>query len=202
MVIALPAHTSHALQPLDLSVFASTKEKFRQLLSERTISTRRDLKNDMFLIAEMVTKSYDHSLSMENIKSGFKKSGIWPLDVEIALQRRDLRNVEGTENGLNTTSTEDNSDAHTRQSFLSRHKELLNAFRHRHGVWDSDGLLPGTAHVTTASGATITSDNILAALRAQEEEKDSQKRLRKSQQRRKENAKKYTPKLTRRYSTL
>ncbi len=50
VVIALPSHTSHALQPLDLSVFSATKERFRQLIAERTMPTRRDLKNDIFVI--------------------------------------------------------------------------------------------------------------------------------------------------------
>ncbi len=67
VVIALPAHTSHALQPMDLPVFSATKEKFRELIAEHTISTRRDLKNYIFVIGELITKAYDHSLTMANV---------------------------------------------------------------------------------------------------------------------------------------
>ncbi len=125
VVVALPAHTSHALQPLDLSVFSSTKEKFRQLLSERTISTRRDLDNHIFVIAEMITKVYEHSLSMVNIKAGFRASGIWPLDPERVLRKygHAIRNDTNTTGEQRQIITDD-SDVPIRQIFLARHKEL------------------------------------------------------------------------------
>ncbi len=40
-----------------------------------------------FVIAEMITKAYEHSLSMVNIKAGFTASGIWPLDPERLLRK-------------------------------------------------------------------------------------------------------------------
>lgn len=49
--------------------------------------------------------------------------------------------------------------------------ELVRTFRSRIGALDADGLVPGTGYVTTKSGATMTSDNILEALRIQEEKK-------------------------------
>lgn len=42
VVIALPVRTSNVSQPLDISVFAATEEKYRHMLSERAMSTRRN----------------------------------------------------------------------------------------------------------------------------------------------------------------
>ena len=161
-------------------MFSATKEKFRELLSERTISTRRDLTNDVFVIAEMITKAYDHSLTMANVKSGFASAGIWPLDEERVLRRHVLRSNASSGRGMEpgTTSVHDSSDTQVRQEFLDRHKDLVTTFRRRVGALEADGLVPGTHYVTTKSGATMTSDNVLEALRIQEEskkEKDSAK---------------------------
>ncbi len=98
VVIALPAHTSHALQPLDLAVFSATKQKYRDLLSERTISTRRDLKNEIFVIAELISKAYDLTLTRANIKAGFQASGICTLDETKVLQRRLIQSNADDEN--------------------------------------------------------------------------------------------------------
>ncbi len=65
---ALPAHISHALQPLDVGVFFALKERFKQYLGERTISTKRDMRNDVFVMTEIVTKAYDDTFCIRNIK--------------------------------------------------------------------------------------------------------------------------------------
>ena len=41
VVVGIPAHTSHVLQPLDVGVFGRLKEKFRQLLVHRSITTSK-----------------------------------------------------------------------------------------------------------------------------------------------------------------
>ncbi len=76
-VAGLPAHTSHALQPLDVGVFGPMKEYFRQLLSTRTIATAQGCRFDVFTVCELLSKAYNKALRRCNIMGGFKKSGLW-----------------------------------------------------------------------------------------------------------------------------
>ena len=79
-VAALPEHTSSALQSLDLKVLVEKREIFKQLLFKGMISTHRDLKNDAFFISEIITSAFHHSITICNIKLGFRAAGIWPLN--------------------------------------------------------------------------------------------------------------------------
>lgn len=90
VTVALPAHTSHATQPLDVGVFSSVKKKYGQYSSQRTISSRRSMKHDMFTVAELITKAYDEGLTRANIKGGFRGTGIWPLNPEKVLSKHKL----------------------------------------------------------------------------------------------------------------
>lgn len=48
VVAGLLAHTFHSLQPLDIGVFTLYKEKFRKLLSNRNIASKRNVRNEIF----------------------------------------------------------------------------------------------------------------------------------------------------------
>ena len=50
IVAGLPAHTSHALQPLDVGVFSALKNSFKNLISKRTITSKKGTRNDIFKI--------------------------------------------------------------------------------------------------------------------------------------------------------
>ncbi len=90
-----------------------------------------------------------------------------------------------------TASVQDSSDAAVRQEFLGRHKDLVHAFRRQVGALEADGLVPGTSFVTTKSGATMTSDNVLEALRLQAESKKEKEGAKTASARRKERKKAY-----------
>ena len=78
-LLCLPAHTSHILQPLDIGVFKSFKTHYskacRKYLADhpgRVITSEA--------IASLVGDAWAHSITPVNILSGFKKSGISPLN--------------------------------------------------------------------------------------------------------------------------
>ena len=78
-LLCLPAHTSHLLQPLDVGVFKSFKSNFNKACSKymseypgRVITTD--------ILASIVAKAYPLSFTPVNIMSGFKKSGVWPIN--------------------------------------------------------------------------------------------------------------------------
>ena len=81
-VLTFVSHASHVLQPLDLCVFGAFKSRLRggmTGLKALTLSQKR---------AAVMTRAFDslyHALSPINIKMGFEKAGIWPLDRDMPL---------------------------------------------------------------------------------------------------------------------
>ena len=78
-LLCLPSHTSHILQPLDIGVFKSFKSGYskacRRYMMEnpgRVITSES--------IAGLVGEAWVHSITPVNILSGFRKSGIFPLN--------------------------------------------------------------------------------------------------------------------------
>lgn len=84
---ALPAHTSGSTQPLDVAVFAPWKNNFREML-ETFVAGKPVLEQvvDEFDVCELLSKAYTNAFTPENIRSGFRGAGIYPLD-EIRLLR-------------------------------------------------------------------------------------------------------------------
>src|SRR5689334_3590058 len=76
-LLYLPPHTFHVLQPLDLSVFSPLKGAYRQIIDFHghfTSSTVVGKRKFLQAYAQARTKA----LTIDNIKSGWKASGLWP----------------------------------------------------------------------------------------------------------------------------
>lgn len=78
LLLYLPPHSSHVLQPLDLGVFSSLKRSYRKRLNklhqweDSTTAGRRNFLDNYRL-------SRLDGLSSQNIKSGWKATGLWPV---------------------------------------------------------------------------------------------------------------------------
>ena len=83
-LLSLPSHSSHITQPLDVGVFASLKINYRQAADNITMFTNGDdlLKSDFL---ESYYKGRQQGITMRNIRSGWRKSGLWPVNVDQAL---------------------------------------------------------------------------------------------------------------------
>jgi hypothetical protein len=102
-LLFLPPHTSHVLQPLDLSIFSPLKSAYRSelhRLSSMTDSTPISKRN--FLLCYQ--KAREASITAENIKAGWKATGLWPLNIAKPLMSRLL--LENSNQALPTTPTE------------------------------------------------------------------------------------------------
>ena len=95
-IVSLPSHTSHALQPLDVSCFKPFKSAFRQIKDCWTLLNkgRKVEKQDL---CEWTAQALQKALSSKNIKSGFRKTGIWPLNPDAV--RTQMLPSEGFEEG-------------------------------------------------------------------------------------------------------
>ena len=78
-IVSLPSHTSHALQPLDVSCFKPFKTAFRKIRDNWSLLNKgkKVQKTDL---CEWTSLALDKALTPKNIQAGFKKTGIWPLN--------------------------------------------------------------------------------------------------------------------------
>ncbi len=86
-MLFLPAHTSHVLQPLDLGCFSSLKSAYRRFLGEHTALTDTT-KVGKANFLEFYAKAREIGLREENIRSGWKATGLYPKNVAKPLNSR------------------------------------------------------------------------------------------------------------------
>ena len=88
LLLALAPHTTHLCQPLDVAVFKSELSK--------TVKLCQLVKGDLWVpksrIPAMIREPFDNSMTRTNIKSGFRKCGIFPYDPN-AIDKTQLRHV-------------------------------------------------------------------------------------------------------------
>ena len=79
ILMCLPPHTTHILQPLDVAVYKSLKCSI-----SKHLSSIRIFKSDVWVskrnFASVFKEPFEHSLCLKNIKEGFRKCGIYPFD--------------------------------------------------------------------------------------------------------------------------
>jgi hypothetical protein len=81
----MPAHSSHLLQPLDVSCFSSLKQAYRQEVEKRIgLDINHIDKNEFLTIYPSV---HTAALSERNIQSGFRATGLVPYNPEQVLAR-------------------------------------------------------------------------------------------------------------------
>ena len=76
-LIAVPAHTTHITQPLDVGLFSAMKAKWRQIMDNyrhKTAAATVDKSTFPSLIAQLWENDWASAL-----KSGFQKTGIYPF---------------------------------------------------------------------------------------------------------------------------
>lgn len=82
IMVTFPPHTSHKLQPLDISVYGPLKTYYNQAV-EAWLYNHNGNTFTIYSVAEALGIAYPRAFTPRNILSGFRKSGIFPLDPEI-----------------------------------------------------------------------------------------------------------------------
>jgi hypothetical protein len=86
-LLFLPPHTSHVLQPLDLSIFSPLKHAYRKRLS--TLALLNDstpIGKQNFLKCYKLAR--EDALTALNCKQGWSASGLWPVRMAKPLMNR------------------------------------------------------------------------------------------------------------------
>lgn len=89
-MIFLPANATHLTQPLDVAFFRPMKMAWRKILEEWKVGPghrEASLQKDVFprLLGKLMKSIQE--MGPENVRSGFRKCGIVPLDVDAVLKR-------------------------------------------------------------------------------------------------------------------
>ncbi|XP_031329311.1 tigger transposable element-derived protein 6-like [Photinus pyralis] len=91
VIVSLPPHTSHRLQPLDVTFFSSLKGAYSQEC-DQYMKSNHFVQNVVTKIAELFAKAYNRITTTEKGIKGFEVTGIFPLN----------RNIFGEEEFVNT----------------------------------------------------------------------------------------------------
>lgn len=79
VLLSFAPHTTHRMQPLDVSVFGPLKKNFEQHLNV-FLKQHAGRVINQFDVCKIFSPAYQKSASSQNAISGFKKTGIWPYD--------------------------------------------------------------------------------------------------------------------------
>ena len=95
ILFCLPPHTTHALQPLDVSVFKSLKDHYAKTVRSLTFAkpsfmvTKREF-------SKVIRVPFEQSFSITNIKAGFSKCGIYPFNPDAIAHNKMLPSSSDT----------------------------------------------------------------------------------------------------------
>jgi hypothetical protein len=82
-ILVFPSHCTHVLQPLDVGIFHNFKQTLQKAVEKHMMNAREVSKST---IAQLVAEAWESSLTTANILSGFRDSGIWPVNPDKVLQ--------------------------------------------------------------------------------------------------------------------
>ena len=77
-LFALPSHTSHITQPLDVAFFHPLKLGWKKVCKDFMDTTLCSVNKATF--GSLFMKAWNDSVKPETVVSGFRRSGIWPID--------------------------------------------------------------------------------------------------------------------------
>ena len=78
-VLCLPSHTTHILQPLDIGVLKSFKSHFSRACT-KFMADNPGWVITTDVLAFIIAEAWPHSFTQLKIMSGFRKSGLFPLN--------------------------------------------------------------------------------------------------------------------------
>ena len=78
LIVCLPLHSSHVLQPLDLSIYGPLKLALHDEAYTYEMETGQPVDKDAALL--IIGRAYNKAFTRNNILSAFRRAGIWPFE--------------------------------------------------------------------------------------------------------------------------
>jgi hypothetical protein len=114
IMLSLPPHCTHVLQPLDRTVFGPLKSAYNELCSDFLVEHPLHVINK-WSFPTLFRQSWEKALSVENITNGFRACGIHPFNENAvpltAYGPSKPTDVQLTQNGQNSISCTTTDDA-------------------------------------------------------------------------------------------
>ena len=79
LLLQLPGHTTHRLQPLDVAVFKPFQTFYDGAIC-KWLRNHPGEKVTQFAVAQLLAEAYTKCATLSNAASGFRATGIWPTD--------------------------------------------------------------------------------------------------------------------------
>ncbi|XP_034828899.1 uncharacterized protein [Maniola hyperantus] len=160
--LSLPPHTSHKLQPLDVSVFGPFKGKLKIAFNDWHIQNVGKTLT-IYNIAELSKLAYLESFTPKNIIGGFSKPGIWPIN-KLVFGDDDFAPIDIFSTGyhdLTDENTHKTQDLHFVDSETTQNNEVVDREQNKTPTLDTDPISVSDAddslHVSS-SQAMLTPD--------------------------------------------
>lgn len=79
ILLQLPGHTTHRLQPLDVAIFKPLQVYYDQAV-EKWLREHPGRTITQYHVARLIGEAYGRAASIANATNGFRRCGIWPVD--------------------------------------------------------------------------------------------------------------------------
>ena len=89
ITLCLPAHSSHLTQPLDVGCFSVLKRSYDKELEDFIKAHINHITKTEFLLAFKAV--HFNTMTAENIKTGFRGTGLVPYDPQAVLSKLDVK---------------------------------------------------------------------------------------------------------------
>ncbi|XP_045206592.2 uncharacterized protein LOC123558800 [Mercenaria mercenaria] len=145
LLFVLPAHTSHALQPLDVGCFGPL-QKIYNYECHKFLRECPETKITRYNVAALGSSSYVKGLSNSNLRSAFEKTGIYPFnpsaisDDQFAPSKPYSDELKLTETQESTANCQHGNENTCREffraaeEFVEKKKVTYNSKKHNKGI--------------------------------------------------------------------
>lgn len=159
VMLTLPPHTSHKLQPLDRSVFGPYKTYYNTACAD-WMRCHPGKPISIYDVAEISGIAYPLAFTPINIQSGFRVSGIWPFNENI-FQEHEFMGSSVTDRPYDTPSTSQGASSSQLASASTTNLPTTASDIHPSAAASPSNTTPSTKNLTPSTLQTFISPEII-----------------------------------------
>lgn len=155
VLFTFPPHCSHRLQPLDVSVFGPLKRYFN-VECNTWLYNHPGQRVSIYEVAELLGKSFLKAFTPQNITSGFKAAGLYPLNENIFTED-DFLAAYSTD--LPALNSEDEVDLNMESNSGTQTLAEVPTSREKVDLTHDDGVASPVMSLLANAAATVSNQN-------------------------------------------